>query len=446
MRRAPFVWEPGEDILTANGGLGVVGMLFNATDLNERLGASDVPGVGIPFISHRDVIASYVGLLSQGKSDFDHIEAFRDDEFFRVALALKCVPSSPTLRQRLEQAASDPKGQWSAALRNSAEHLLLQHARCKPLRVGEKEYVPVDMDVSPFDNSKTKKEGVSRTYKGHDGFSPMFGYLGNEGYTLRVELREGKQHCQKNTPEFLSDCLRRAKRILPEAQLLVRMDSGNDATENIDRCEENKVDYLIKRNLRQESLAGWLERAKREGEVETLRDGKKVYRGVCYLAPRQGHALVRVVYEVTERTVTAKGERLLLPEVEVDSYWTSLPDEPTVVVRCYRDHGTMEQFHSEYKTDMDLERLPSGKFATNQLILDIAVLTYNILRIIGQTTIGDASVPLRKKAQRRRIRTVIQNLILCAAKLVRHARSLRVRYAWHNPWGVVLGHLYATFG
>ena len=29
--------------------------------------------------------------------------------------------------------------------------------------------VPVDMDVTPFDNSKTMKEGVSRTYKGFDG-------------------------------------------------------------------------------------------------------------------------------------------------------------------------------------------------------------------------------------------------------------------------------------
>ncbi len=30
-----------------------------------------------------------------------------------------------------------------------------------------------------------------------------------------------------------------------------------------------------------------------------------------------------------------------------------------------QDHDTSEQFHSEFKTDMNLERLPSGKFATN---------------------------------------------------------------------------------
>ena len=50
------------------------------------------------------------------------------------------------------------------------------------------------MDVSPFDNSKTKKEYVSRTYKGMDGYAPNFGYIGTEGHMVNTELREGKQH------------------------------------------------------------------------------------------------------------------------------------------------------------------------------------------------------------------------------------------------------------
>lgn len=37
---------------------------------------------------------------------------------------------------------------------------------------------------------------------------------------------------------------------------------------------------------------------------------------------------------------------------------------------------------------MDLERLPSGKFETNELVLEIAVLPYNILQMIGQESIG----------------------------------------------------------
>jgi hypothetical protein len=50
----------------------------------------------------------------------------------------------------------------------------------------------VDIDVSPLDNSGSHKEGVSRTYKGHDGYAPIFSYIGAEGYMLDCELREGR--------------------------------------------------------------------------------------------------------------------------------------------------------------------------------------------------------------------------------------------------------------
>lgn len=37
----------------------------------------------------------------------------------------------------------------------------------------------------------------------------------------------------------------------------------------------------------------------------------------------------------------------------------------------YHDHGTSEPFHSELKTDLDVERFPSGKFSKNDLILHL---------------------------------------------------------------------------
>lgn len=107
-------------------------------------------------------------------------------------------------------------------------------------------YVPVDIDVTPFDNSKTQKEGVSRTYKGYDGYAPIMAYIGTEGYLINAELREGKQHCQKNTPEFLRETIRLCKQITNEP-LLVRLDSGNDAAENIGILLEEGCKFIIKR-------------------------------------------------------------------------------------------------------------------------------------------------------------------------------------------------------
>ena len=52
------------------------------------------------------------------------------------------------------------------------------------------------------------------------------------------------------------------------------------------------------------------------------------------------------------------------------------------MIRLYHEHGESEQYHSEIKTDMDVERFPSGKFDTNELVLELTVLAYNILRVI----------------------------------------------------------------
>ncbi len=66
-----------------------------------------------------------------------------------------------------------------------------------PLQNG---YIPFDMDVTPMDNSKSGKEGVSRTYKGFDGYAPMMAYIGTEVFLIDAELREGKQYSQRHTP------------------------------------------------------------------------------------------------------------------------------------------------------------------------------------------------------------------------------------------------------
>ena len=82
---------------------------------------------------------------------------------------------------------------------------------------------------------------------------------------------------------------------------------------------------------------------------------------------------------------------------EVNTYWTNLPgcDE---VIALYHAHGTSEQFHSELKSDMGVEQLPSGKFCVNRLVLLCAMIAFKLLRTIGQQAIKRAhpnqSVPL----------------------------------------------------
>jgi hypothetical protein len=97
---------------------------------------------------------------------------------------------------------------------------------------------------------------------------------------------------------------------------------------------------------------------------------------------------LRLSLALSERTVDWHNVRLLLPKITFDGWWKSLGEvtcADATVIALYCDHATSEQFHSEFKTDLEIERLPSGKFANNDLVMAWAVLTYNILAGSGSS-------------------------------------------------------------
>jgi hypothetical protein len=145
-----------------------------------------------------------VGLLCLDKSDFEAITGFRADAFFHEALGLERVPSEGILRQRMDAHAAAYR---AALVEASLAFLRNVGAPVTPLANG---LVALDADTTPFDNSGTRKQGVSLTYKGHDGFAPMAAYLGQEGWCLELEMREGKQHSQNGTAALLERVLPRA--------------------------------------------------------------------------------------------------------------------------------------------------------------------------------------------------------------------------------------------
>lgn len=439
-----FTIESSNDILTTHSGLGLVGLLYEKTDLAHKLNKTLIPGLNrTPMMSNDAIVRTYLGLLTQGKNDFDDVEPFRKDRFFQHALQLKQVPSAPRLRQRLDLAGKAKA--WSTDILDEAVRLP-KRVGLKPsaIKIASGDYVPIDLDVSPFDNHNTKKEGVARTYKGCDGYAPLFAYIGREGYGLHAELRNGDIHCQKHTPKSLQKILDRAK-TMTDQNLLLRMDAGNDSRDNLAICQDRNVSFVIKRNLRKEPKEGWYEFARQHAEPEVLREGKERYRGVIEVDGVDGlNQPVSIVFDVTVKTMEHDGQLLLIPEIEVDTYWTDLTEEADVIIDLYHDHATCEQFHSELKTDLDLERLPSGKFATNHLILCLGILAYNILRIIGQESLKTDDTPLKRKVHRRRVQTTIQTLITLAAKLVHHARRWSLRMG-DNPWMPTFKRLYLSF-
>jgi hypothetical protein len=242
---------------------------------------------------------------------------------------------------------------------------------------------------------------------------------------------------RKIPPALLGKNLRNAQSITTQP-LLLRLDGGNGSIENIDVVLEHNqhypdqidVDFLIKWNPRRQDKQDWLEQAEQQAIWSNPRDGKRI--GIYSIQTTrhwQGYDYqIRQVIRVIERTIDKHGQSLLIPDIILEGWWTSLDlDEPTII-HLYCDHGTSEQFHSEFKTDLGIERLPSGKFATNALVLVSSVLIYNIQRWIGQTALTGSRAPKRHKAKRRSIKTVMQDMMNIAARVVKTANRIKLSF------------------
>lgn len=424
-----FKLEQSNADIISHSGLALVGQAIKKqTRLSPKL------DIQVPLrhgIKHSDVIKSYLALLSTGKNDFEAINNIESEFYLMSSMAVKEIPSEATLRQRMDKYAD----QFLPIVeKSSIDFLSNMKPALRPLSSG---HIPIDADVTPMDNSGSHKEGVSRTYKGHDGFAPMAVYLGQEGYCLDFEFRVGKQHCQKDTPALLERALQNA-RLVTSQPLLLRLDGGNDSIENIDivlehnlqNSDQAEIDFLIKWNPRRQDKVDWLRHAEQQGVWACPREGKRVAI-FSHQSTRlwQGYDYqVRQVIRLTERTIDKHGQALLIPELYLEGWWTSLALDEIDIIQLYADHGTSEQFHSEFKTDMDIERLPSGKFATNALVLACSVLVYNILRWIGQNGLTGSRSPKRHKAKRRRIKTVMQDMMNIAARVIKTARRIKLSF------------------
>ena len=430
--------------LSSHGGLALVGRLFKRINLPAMIDPKYPVQTERGGIANSDILKCYLGLLTLGKNDFEAVEGFRSQRFVHQALGLRAVPSSATLRQRFDAMGTE----WSELADRINRAVLSLHINGAPIDFGALStgHLPLDIDTFVMDQSDTAKEGVSYTYAGVDGYCPIALYLGTRGYCLELDLRAGSQHSACESEYNIERALGMACAVSAAAAFLLRADSGFCSQHLITQTLEQaarlgrQVDLLIKWNPRSapvEQIA-----TQRCADTATVWTQLRVGKRECLwtealsaievtdtqgaMAHRTLRHPLRRVYRLTERSIDRRGNALLLPEYVLEGWTTTLGPQVgnEEVIALYRDHATHEQFHAEFKTDMDLRRLPSGKFATNHLVCALAAVAMNLLRIVGQHTLHESDSPLRKAALRRRIKTVMQEMMYRAAKFVEHARRL----------------------
>jgi len=87
---------------TPHSGLALIGQFINRYTSLSKTSRTIKKRHGIPTI---EIIRPYLGLLCLGKSDYDALENYRSDPFFKASLGIKQIISSSRLRQRFDEDA-----------------------------------------------------------------------------------------------------------------------------------------------------------------------------------------------------------------------------------------------------------------------------------------------------------------------------------------------------
>ena len=180
VKKMKFVIETTDEIISNNTGLVLVNNIIQSTNFKEKINDKAHMKVQSREISNKDIFMTYIGILAQGKTEFERADEYKNNQFFKQALDIEKSPSSSILRQRLNAIGdieSNLKDIKKIIDTTNLEIIQNKNVQLKPFN---KNYVPLDIDVTPMDNSGSKKEGVSYTYKEFEGFAPIMAYIGIE--------------------------------------------------------------------------------------------------------------------------------------------------------------------------------------------------------------------------------------------------------------------------
>ena len=428
-----------ENLQAGPAGLVFIGQMAKLAGLDAMAKAVTI---GKPQISTQDILKTMLGLMVQGKTDFDHVKPLAGSRYFMNAVNIARVPSAETYRQTFQRIAlnTELEGMLPGCSVKLWKKTGMAH---EYVQKDDKKWVRVDIDPVIYDNDETKKEGATYTYNKKFGFAAIFAHL-SCGWMVNADLYPGNTSFHgPETIAFVNQSLDLADRMTEETKLLV-MDCGLEDQQMLANLHDRpNTDFILKHNKRRESGTKWLELAKEKGVLvrEDAKKGVRVYRGSTYRRLKDREEKIRLVFDVKE-IYKENGQLLFLPKVEIFSVWTSLMDfSDKDVLRLYRQRGTSEQFHAEFKTEMDMERLPSGKFKVNKAFLRMGMLAHNMLKVISQDMVMEKALGL-KKATRRRVKTVMNSVIFMSCRVISHARSLVMQLGCSEAWSRWFGSLF----
>lgn len=278
-----------------------------------------------------------------------------------------------------------------------------------------------------------RQMGARKSYnpknKGKKSFQPILTFLAETREYVAGELRKG----DRPSGEQIAQHLERVAASLPPSvqRVYARADSGFYSKEAVEAYQKLGWRFVISAQ-KSSRLVEELKAARWTGSPRTDADGQCEF---PYQPEGWSHAyrFVALRYEKKQKPKPEnEPEQYQLfdtPEYEYRVFVTDLDAAIDVVSGFYRQRGGAENLIKEANNDAGLAAHPSGRWATNCVHFQLAMLAYNLncwLRLFHREE--QARV---EELRHTTLATARLRYLFVAAKIVRHAGTVMVRYSDH---------------
>ena len=241
-----------------------------------------------------------------------------------------------------------------------------------------------------------------------------------------ARLREGRANTARGAAHFLRETVGRVRHAGARVQLTVRADSGFYTHGVVSVCRKLGPRFSI--TVRQHQSLRSLSEAIPEAHwtpIPYWMDGAADVAETAY-TPFQAEPDAAPVRLIVRRVKPTPGSQLaLFATYSYHGFITDRDGETPELEADHRRHAEIENAIRDLKHGVELNHLPSGRFAANGACLAVQVVAHNLARWTARIGLGER-VATTKTLRRR--------FFALAGRLTPSARRLTLHLPKHWPW------------
>jgi hypothetical protein len=297
--------------------------------------------------------------------------------------------------------------------------------------VGLKE-VTLDTDTTVqtvYGHQMGARKGYNPKHRGKKSYQPILTFLAETREYVGGELRKGDRPTGKQIAAHLESVFA----ALPESveRVYARADSGFYCWEAVETYTKHRCGFVLSAQ-KTPRLVEELKAARWTGSPRTDADGQCEFRYQPQgWATAQRFVALRYQKKAKPKELSEPEQYQLFdtPEYSYRAFTTNLDAPIDVAVGFYRQRAGAENLIKEANNDAGLAAHPSARWAMNCVHFQLAMLAYNLncwLMLFNRDEQAKAE-DLRHTT----LATARLRFLFLAAKIVRHAGAVLVRYSDH---------------